>query len=174
MGIREDNNGNLQGSEATQEEEGDDEVNKARTDDDDDDDDDEDKDEDDDESQFSLEAREKKNTPIPTPLDPLGLRPVITNINLATGTSIPMHTTYPTSSTSIVQPPSQTKPKTIIWDEDKLPTPPTLDDFIQYPHPGSDNQQPPSSPDKQVDAQEPYPPKTTKASIVQPPLLQLD
>ncbi|GJX59267.1 ALP1-like protein [Tanacetum coccineum] len=180
-------------NEATQEEEGDDEVNKART----DDDDDEDKDEDDEESQFSLEAREKQNTPIPTPLEtqsahdvlrhwedkraprlsPLrdpGAGPVITNINLATGTSIPVHTTHPTSSTSIVQPPSQIKPKTIRWDEDKPPTPPTSDDFIQYPHPRSDNQQPPSSPDKQVDAQEPYPPKTTQASIVQPPLLQLD
>ncbi|GJU27894.1 hypothetical protein Tco_1166515 [Tanacetum coccineum] len=161
-------------SEATQEEEGDDEVNKARTDDDDDEEEEEDKDEDDDESQFSLEAREKKNTPIPTPLDPLGLRHVITNINLATGTSIPMHTTHPTSFTSIVQPPSQTEPKIIRWDEDKPPTPPTSDDFIQSPHPGSDNQQPPLSPDKQVDAQEPYPPKTTEAPIVQPPLLQLD
>ncbi|GJU87723.1 hypothetical protein Tco_1295269 [Tanacetum coccineum] len=44
-------------SEATQDDEKDDEVNKAKTDDDDDDDG----------SQFSMEFRKKKESPIPTP-----------------------------------------------------------------------------------------------------------
>ncbi|GKD99576.1 hypothetical protein Tco_1387560, partial [Tanacetum coccineum] len=142
-------------SEATQDDEKDDEVNKAKTDDDDDDDG----------SQFSMEFRKKKESPIPTyPLDPIGL-----------STSIPVHTTYPTSSTSTIQPPHQTEPSNEEMNHNKPPTPSVADDFIKSHPLKSDNQlHPLPSPNNEEDPQEPSPPKNTTNPTVQTQLLKSD